>query len=126
MGPTLAELLFCVSSSSSTQSGLNCATSEPADNTDQPDKEVAWAWMVLGLGTNGLQMNAILNKNHASLDAASIYVTMYPCNECAKLIIQVSESTISYSAELYQRAVKSKLSLIWHLASGVSRLRGLL
>ena len=36
------------------------------------------------------QMNAIMNKNAASLAGASIYVTMYPCNECAKLIIQVS------------------------------------
>eukprot|EP00959_Pyramimonas_sp_CCMP1952_P132273 2765629-Pyramimonas_sp.AAC.1 len=34
------------------------------------------------------EMNAIMNKNAASLAGASIYVTMYPCNECAKLIIQ--------------------------------------
>mmetsp|Transcript_4794 Transcript_4794/g.8243 ORF Transcript_4794/g.8243 Transcript_4794/m.8243 type:complete len:284 (-) Transcript_4794:218-1069(-) len=34
------------------------------------------------------EMNAIMNKNSASLAGASIYVTLYPCNECAKLIIQ--------------------------------------
>jgi len=34
------------------------------------------------------EMNAIMNKNAQSLDGASLYVTMYPCNECAKLVIQ--------------------------------------
>lgn len=36
------------------------------------------------------EMNAILNKNNSNLHGASIYVSMYPCNECAKLIIQAS------------------------------------
>ncbi|KAK9844230.1 hypothetical protein WJX84_011033 [Apatococcus fuscideae] len=34
------------------------------------------------------EMNAILNKNQASLSQAKLYVTMFPCNECAKLLIQ--------------------------------------
>ena len=34
------------------------------------------------------EMNAIMNKNSASLRGASIYVTMFPCNNCAKLLIQ--------------------------------------
>ena len=34
-------------------------------------------------------MNAILNKNEANLENSTIYVSMFPCNECAKLIIQV-------------------------------------
>mmetsp|Transcript_30705 Transcript_30705/g.59234 ORF Transcript_30705/g.59234 Transcript_30705/m.59234 type:complete len:287 (-) Transcript_30705:303-1163(-) len=42
------------------------------------------------------EMNAILNKNHASLVGASIYVTMYPCNECAKLIIQAGLTRVVY------------------------------
>lgn len=32
--------------------------------------------------------NAIMNKNSASLEGCVMYVTMFCCNECAKLIIQ--------------------------------------
>jgi tRNA(Arg) A34 adenosine deaminase TadA len=34
------------------------------------------------------EMNAILNKNSASVAAGRMYVALFPCNECAKLIIQ--------------------------------------
>lgn len=34
------------------------------------------------------EMNAILNKNAANVAAATLYVTMFPCNECSKLLIQ--------------------------------------
>jgi len=34
------------------------------------------------------EANAILNTNARSLHGAHLYVTMYPCCECAKLIIQ--------------------------------------
>jgi deoxycytidylate deaminase len=33
-------------------------------------------------------MNAILNKNAEKLKGCTIYVALFPCNECAKLIIQ--------------------------------------
>ena len=33
-------------------------------------------------------MNAIMNKNSASVKNCVIYVALFPCNECAKLIIQ--------------------------------------
>lgn len=35
------------------------------------------------------EMNAILNKNSESAKNARIYCSMFPCNECAKIIIQV-------------------------------------
>jgi dCMP deaminase len=34
------------------------------------------------------EMNAILNKNSADVENCSIYVALFPCNECAKMIIQ--------------------------------------
>ena len=34
------------------------------------------------------EMNAILNKNSVSLKGCKLYVSLFPCNECAKLIIQ--------------------------------------
>jgi len=42
------------------------------------------------------EMNAIMNKNSASVAGGSLYVTMYPCNECAKLIIQAGIEEVVY------------------------------
>ncbi len=41
------------------------------------------------------EANAILNAT-TSLEGASIYVTLFPCNECAKLIIQSGIKEIVY------------------------------
>jgi len=34
------------------------------------------------------ELNAILNRNSADLTGSTIYTTLFPCNECAKAIIQ--------------------------------------
>lgn len=33
-------------------------------------------------------MNAVLNRNSADVAGCTIYVVLFPCNECAKIIIQ--------------------------------------
>ena len=38
---------------------------------------------------------SILNST-SSLDGATIYVTLFPCNECAKLIIQAGIKEVVY------------------------------
>ncbi|KAI5417291.1 uncharacterized protein LOC127074070 [Lathyrus oleraceus] len=45
------------------------------------------------------EVNAILNTNHASAAGQRLYVTMFPCNECAKIIIQSGVSEIIYFVE---------------------------
>ena len=42
-------------------------------------------------------MNAILNKNQSDLQGATIYTSLYPCNECAKLIIQSGIKRVVYA-----------------------------
>lgn len=42
------------------------------------------------------EVNAILNTNHASATGQRLYVTMFPCNECAKIIIQSGVAEIVY------------------------------
>ena len=44
--------------------------------------------------------NAILNSN-TPLDDCTLYVTLFPCNECAKLIIQSGIKEIVYSEDKY-------------------------
>lgn len=34
------------------------------------------------------ELNAIMNKNSADVKGCIMYVALFPCNECAKLIIQ--------------------------------------
>lgn len=45
------------------------------------------------------EVNAILNTNHASAVGQKLYVTMFPCNECAKIIIQSGVSEVIYFVE---------------------------
>lgn len=42
------------------------------------------------------EMNAILNKNVIDVKGCDLYVTRYPCNECAKVIIQSGIKNIYY------------------------------
>ncbi|ETW05063.1 hypothetical protein, variant 1 [Aphanomyces invadans] len=48
------------------------------------------------------EMNAILNKNATSVKGCTIYVALFPCNECAKLIIQSGITKVIYSSDKYK------------------------
>lgn len=45
------------------------------------------------------ELNAVLNRNSASLDGCTIYVALFPCNECAKVIIQSRIRKVVYLAD---------------------------
>lgn len=48
------------------------------------------------------EMNAITNaSNKADLDGATLYVSLFPCNECAKLMVQVGITEVVYLADKY-------------------------
>lgn len=47
------------------------------------------------------ELNAILNFRGGSLEGATIYVTLFPCNECAKAIIQSGIAEIVYLYDKY-------------------------
>jgi dCMP deaminase len=53
--------------------------------------------------------NAILNST-VSLDDATLYVTLFPCHECAKLIIQSGIKEIVYAENKYQEEASFKAS----------------
>ena len=46
------------------------------------------------------ELNAILNSN-VSVKGSRVYVTLFPCNECAKAIIQSGISEIIYMSDKY-------------------------
>lgn len=47
------------------------------------------------------ELNAILNYRGGSLEGSKLYVTLFPCNECAKAIIQAGIKTIIYKIDKY-------------------------
>jgi len=54
------------------------------------------------------EMNAILNKNSASVEGCRIYVALFPCNECAKMIVQSGITEVLYFSDKHA----TKLSTI--------------
>ena len=47
------------------------------------------------------ELNAILNYRGGSLEGAKIYVSLFPCNECANAIIQAGITTVIYDSDKY-------------------------
>ena len=47
------------------------------------------------------ELNAILNYRGGSLEGAKLYVSLFPCNECAKAIIQSGISEVVYLSDKY-------------------------
>lgn len=47
------------------------------------------------------ELNAILNHSGTSLKGAKLYTTLFPCNECAKAIIQSGISEVIYLSDKY-------------------------
>ncbi len=47
------------------------------------------------------ELNAILNAPVGSLNGARVYVTLFPCNECAKAIIQSGIREVIYHSDKY-------------------------
>lgn len=47
------------------------------------------------------ELNAILNKISADLDKCTVYVTLFPCNECAKVLIQSGIQEVIYLTNKY-------------------------
>uniref|UniRef100_A0A8C6CBJ2 Deoxycytidylate deaminase n=1 Tax=Monodon monoceros TaxID=40151 RepID=A0A8C6CBJ2_MONMO len=74
---------------------------------------------IVGIGSNGMpngcsddllpwrrtvchaELNAIMNKNSADVKGCTMYVALFPCNECAKLIIQAGIKEVIFVSDKY-------------------------
>ena len=54
------------------------------------------------------ELNAILNYNGGSMKGSRCYVTLFPCNECAKALIQKGISEIIYMSDKYADSDSTK------------------
>ena len=56
------------------------------------------------------ELNAILNSKGRDLSGAKIYVDLFPCNECAKAIIQSGIKEVVYLSDKYKDTDNVKAS----------------
>ena len=65
------------------------------------------------------ELNAILNSAHNNLKGARVYVTLFPCNECAKAIIQSGISEVVYYGDKYHDSDSSVAARFMFKKAGV-------
>lgn len=65
------------------------------------------------------ELNAILNYRGGSLEGSRIYATLFPCNECAKAIIQAGIKEIIYACDKYAETEGVMASKMMFKAAGV-------
>ncbi|MBQ7679496.1 MAG: dCMP deaminase family protein [Butyrivibrio sp.] len=65
------------------------------------------------------ELNAILNYRGGSLVGAKLYVSLFPCNECAKAIIQSGIRTVVYDSDKYADTPMTRASKRMFDAAGV-------
>ncbi len=56
------------------------------------------------------ELNAILNSRGKSLAGSKLYVALFPCNECAKAIIQSGVKEVIYLSDKYKDTPLTKAS----------------
>ena len=65
------------------------------------------------------ELKAILNAKGKDLSGCKIYVALFPCNECAKAIIQSGISEVVYLSDKYANTDSVKASKMMFKCAGV-------
>ena len=65
------------------------------------------------------ELNAILNANGRDLRGSKLYVALFPCNECAKAIIQSGVREVFYLSDKYATTPTTLASKRMFRAAGV-------
>ena len=66
------------------------------------------------------ELNAILNARGKNLSGAKIYVDLFPCNECAKAIIQSGIKEVVYLSDKYAHTLDTIASKRMLKSAGIS------
>ena len=72
-----------------------CSDDEFPWNRDESAGETKYQYVVHA------ELNAILNASGKKLAGSTLYVGLFPCNECAKAIIQSGISEVVYLSDKY-------------------------
>ena len=66
------------------------------------------------------ELNAILNFRGGTLEGCRVYTTLFPCNECAKALIQSGVSEIIYMQDKYSETDSVIASKMMMKSAGVT------
>lgn len=66
------------------------------------------------------ELNAILNANGRDLRGSRLYVALFPCNECAKAIIQAGVKEVLYLSDKYASTAATRASKRMMDSAGVT------
>ena len=72
-----------------------CSDDEFPWNRDEKQGETKYQFVVHA------ELNAILNASGKNLYGSTVYVALFPCNECAKAIIQSGIKEVVYLSDKY-------------------------
>lgn len=91
-----------------------CSDDEFPWNRDEAQGETKYAFVVHA------ELNAILNASGKSLAGSRVYVGLFPCNECAKAIIQAGVKEVIYLSDKYHNTASTTASRRMLTAAGVA------
>ena len=92
-----------------------CSDDEfPWERTGEEEIETKYPYVVHA------ELNAILNSNGRDLRGSRIYVALFPCNECAKAIIQSGIKEVIYLSDKYTGTMGNMASKRMLMAAGVN------
>ena len=66
------------------------------------------------------ELNAVLNANGRDLRGSKLYVALFPCNECAKAIIQSGVKEVYYLSDKYADSMATLASKRMLMSAGVT------
>lgn len=90
-----------------------CSDDEFPWNRDESQGETKYNFVVHA------ELNAILNAGGKSLSGSRIFVSLFPCHECAKAIIQSGVKEVVYLSDKYNGTVSDNASKRMLRAAGV-------
>ena len=85
----------------------------PWERTGELEVETKYPYVVHA------ELNAILNANGRNLQGSRIYVALFPCNECAKAIIQSGVKEVLFLSDKYRDSMNNIASRKMLDAAGV-------
>ncbi len=65
------------------------------------------------------ELNAILNYSGGNLQGSTVYTTLFPCNECAKALIQSGVKRVVYLSDKYSDSDSVRASKMMFHMTGV-------
>ena len=90
-----------------------CSDDEFPWNRDESLGETKYQFVVHA------ELNAILNARGKTLSDSKVYVGLFPCNECAKAIIQAGIKEVIYLSDKYHNTPSTEASRRMLCAAGV-------